>query len=197
MTKVPSNKLLFIPDISGFTDFVNDNEIAHSQHIIEELLETLIDANVLDLKLSEIEGDAILFYSDELPTSGEIFAQISKMFVDFHTHLRRYEQNRICQCGACATATNLSLKFVLHFGQVGDKQVKDHSKLFGREVIVAHRLLKNGVESNQYALFSESLIRELGDRQGEETETWSNPQQGKEEYDTGLVHYVYYDLNLY
>ena len=37
--------LLFVPDISGFTRFVNETEISHSRHIIAELLETLIDAN--------------------------------------------------------------------------------------------------------------------------------------------------------
>ena len=35
--------LLFIPDISGFTKFVGENEIQHSRHIIEELQEVLID----------------------------------------------------------------------------------------------------------------------------------------------------------
>ena len=31
--------LLFIPDISGFTRFVNETEIDHSRLIIQELLE--------------------------------------------------------------------------------------------------------------------------------------------------------------
>ena len=54
--------LLFIPDISGFTRFVNESEINHSRLIIQELLETLINANQIGLQVSEIEGDAILFY---------------------------------------------------------------------------------------------------------------------------------------
>src|SRR5688500_20320658 len=54
--------LLFIPDISGFTRFVTDMEIEHSRHIIQELLEILIDSNEIGLEISEIEGDAILFY---------------------------------------------------------------------------------------------------------------------------------------
>lgn len=54
--------LLFIPDISGFTRFVNETEIGHTRLIIQELLETLINANQLGLDVSEIEGDAILFY---------------------------------------------------------------------------------------------------------------------------------------
>ena len=52
--------LLFIPDISGFTRFVNETEIDHSRLIIQELLEILINANQIGLEVSEIEGDAIL-----------------------------------------------------------------------------------------------------------------------------------------
>lgn len=54
--------LLFIPDISGFTRFVTETEIGHSRIIIQELLEILINANGIGLEISEIEGDAILFY---------------------------------------------------------------------------------------------------------------------------------------
>ena len=50
--------LLFIPDISGFTQFVNETEIDHSRLIIQELLEILINANEIGLEISEIEGDA-------------------------------------------------------------------------------------------------------------------------------------------
>ena len=52
----------FIPDISGFTRFVNETEIDHSRLIIQELLEILINSNQIGLEVSEIEGDAILFY---------------------------------------------------------------------------------------------------------------------------------------
>ena len=44
--------LLFMPDISGFTVFVNDTEINHSQHIIRELLEILIDSNSLKMQIN-------------------------------------------------------------------------------------------------------------------------------------------------
>ncbi len=36
------NALIFTPDISGFTRFVNETEIQHSQHIIEKLLEVIL-----------------------------------------------------------------------------------------------------------------------------------------------------------
>ena len=37
-----NNGLLFIPDISGFTKFVNEIEIEHSRYIIGELLGNII-----------------------------------------------------------------------------------------------------------------------------------------------------------
>jgi len=46
-----NKSLLFLPDISGFTEFVNTTEIGHSQQVIAELLEVLINANTLELKL--------------------------------------------------------------------------------------------------------------------------------------------------
>ena len=52
-----NKSLLFIPDISGFTEFVQITEVAHSQHVIAELLEILIDATAQEFQLAEIEGD--------------------------------------------------------------------------------------------------------------------------------------------
>ena len=56
-----NKSLLFIPDISGYTEFVQNTEVEHSQHVIAELLEILIDANTQQLQLAEVEGDALLF----------------------------------------------------------------------------------------------------------------------------------------
>ena len=73
--------LLFIPDISGYTKFINNTEIEHSRYIIQELLEVLVNSNNIDLKISEIEGDAILFYRfGEPPSVEEMYQQVEKMF---------------------------------------------------------------------------------------------------------------------
>ncbi|MEO6132014.1 MAG: DUF2652 domain-containing protein, partial [Saprospiraceae bacterium] len=77
--------LIFIPDISGFTQFVTDTEINHSRHIIEELLDILIEANQIGLEISEIEGDAILFYRfGDAPDAEALLKQVRQMFNDFH-----------------------------------------------------------------------------------------------------------------
>ena len=91
----PSPTLIFIPDISGFTEFVHTTEVAHSQHIVRELLEKIIDSNMIGLEISEIEGDAVLFYRmGDAPTADELLEQVRSMYLKFHEHLRLYKQQR-------------------------------------------------------------------------------------------------------
>ena len=152
-----SVSLLFIPDISGFTNFIHQTELRHSQHIISELLEILIDANELDMELAEIEGDALFFYKfKSLPDYTSIVAQIKKLYLVFHHHLKLYEFKRICQCGACTTANNLELKFVVHSGDFNFINVKGQHKPIGESVITVHRLLKNDIPLDEYVLISEN-----------------------------------------
>src|ERR1043165_9350494 len=91
--------LIFIPDISGFTRFVSEMEIDHSRLIIQELLEILINANQIGLQISEVEGDAILFYKfGEAPDLKEVYKQVEKMFCTFHKNIIAYDSHRFCQC---------------------------------------------------------------------------------------------------
>src|SRR5687768_13906350 len=107
--------LLFIPDISGFTRFVNQTEIEHSRLIIQELLEVMINSNRIGLQVSEIEGDAILFYKfGDPPALEEIFKQVEEMFCAFHKNLLAYDVGKYCQCKACTTAVDLTLKVISH-----------------------------------------------------------------------------------
>lgn len=156
------NTLIFIPDISGFTDFVTQTEIEHSSHIISELIELIIDQNQLNLHVSEIEGDAVLFYKPgPIPEIETILIQAETMFTAFHRYLKRYDSERICRCGACSTAINLSLKFVVHSGPVKQIKIGNRSKLHGKPVILAHRLLKNQIKSKEYILFSDAFSDSL------------------------------------
>ena len=149
--------LFFIPDISGYTKFINETEINHSTHIITELLEIIISSNILNLKVSEIEGDAVFFYRlGEIVLIEEIIKQSEIMFIKFHQHLKLYQRDRICQCGACSTAQQLTLKFVCHFGQTTIRNIGKHVKLFGPDVTLAHRLLKNNVLEEDYLLMTSS-----------------------------------------
>lgn len=189
----PQPMLIFIPDISGFSKFVNETDVVHSQHIIEELLEILIDANEIDLQLSEIEGDAILFYKPESADSIEnLLNQVQSMYTNFHTHLKKYEHDRICQCGACSTANMLKLKFVIVHGEVGFSKIKNHSKLFGKEVIVAHRLLKNSVVPDEYVLITEDALNKYSNK--DEHTNNIEFEKSSETYDVGEIDFYFASL---
>lgn len=157
-----SSSLLFIPDISGFTRFVQTTEVEHSQHVIAELLEVLIAANTQDLQLAEVEGDALFFYKEgELLSQEKLLAQIETMFTAFHSHLSLLEKNRICPCNACAMAPELQLKIVAHCGELQFIEVQGNRKPFGKQVIEAHRLLKNAIDSENYVLVSRQLAETI------------------------------------
>ena len=155
--------LLFIPDISGFTNFVQTTEAEHSQHVIAELLEVLISANTQDLQLAEVEGDALFFYKEEaIPSKEKILAQIETMYTAFYSYLKLIETNRICPCNACASAPKLQLKIIVHLGELQFITVQGNRKPFGGAVIQAHRMLKNAVKSENYTLMSDALANHIG-----------------------------------
>jgi len=148
---------LLIPDISGFTHFVNHTEIIHGVHIISELLETIIESNILGLKVAEIEGDAVFFYrKGKRPTAQELYQQTEQMYIAFHQKLMLYERDRICSCGACSTVNDLKIKFISHFGDVVERSIYDHFQLMGFDVTLVHKLLKNNINEDEYLLFSEN-----------------------------------------
>jgi hypothetical protein len=154
--------LLFIPDISGFTEFVQTTEVSHSQHIIAELLEVLIEANTINWQLAEVEGDALFCYiEEEVPSFERLLAQVEDTFTAFHSHLKLLEVNRICPCRACASAPDLRLKIIAHVAELEFIEVQGKRKPFGSEIIEAHRLLKNSIDSDNYVLISEALAQEM------------------------------------
>lgn len=182
---------LFLPDISGFTKFVQSTEVEHSQHVIAELLEVLIAANTQDLKLAEVEGDALFFYKEgEIPSQEKLLAQIETMFSAFYSHLKQLETNRICPCNACASAPNLQLKIVAHCGDLQFIVVQGNRKPFGKQVIEAHRLLKNAIDSENYALISIALASAIELPIKYRSKIY-NFKEGKDIYDGQEVTYIY------
>ena len=191
--------LFFMPDISGFTKYVNDTEIDHSQHIITELLEILADTtSVLDLTLLEIEGDAVFFFKfGDAPSLEKVLEQCKEMFIRFHAHLKRYERDRTCQCGACSTANKLTLKFVVHYGKATTIKIKTINKLLGKDVIVIHRLLKNDIDSHEYVLLSDNyMATQNSSLKVLPTFDWIDLKEGATEYKAlGEIKYKFFSLH--
>ncbi len=182
--------LLFIPDISGFTKFVNQTGIVHSAHIIAELLEIIIKNNILGLKVAEIEGDAVFFYKKGAkPTLAEIYQQCEQMFLAFHQHIRLYERDRICNCGSCANTSNLTLKFVVHYGSIIERNIAGHLQLMGSDVTTIHKLMKNNIPAHQYLLISEnSYLKTVSTNLPQ----WVNLEQAQVSYkNVGNINYQF------
>ena len=55
----------------------------------------------------------------------------------------------------------LSLKLIVHYGELSEYKIKGFIKLFGRAVIEAHRLLKNGSDNNSYMLVTDAYLKAL------------------------------------
>lgn len=66
--------IILIPDFSGFTEFVFNTKLYTGEYIVRQLLSILIDVNNQYFDISEIEGDAILFYKyDQKPSYKKSF----------------------------------------------------------------------------------------------------------------------------
>lgn len=188
---IADKSLLFLPDISGYTQFVQSTEAEHSRHVIAELLEVLIEANTEELSLAEVEGDALFFYKEgKIPSQEKLLAQIETMFTAFYSHLKMLEKNRICPCTACATAPQLRLKVVAHCGNLGFIEVQGNRKPFGSQVIEAHRLLKNSIDSDNYALISSDLAENIGLPLHYHSKVFQF-ESGFDAYDGNKVEYIY------
>ncbi|NNK81246.1 MAG: DUF2652 domain-containing protein, partial [Flavobacteriales bacterium] len=185
------NSLLFLPDISGFTEFIQTTEVEHSQHVIAELLEIFISANTQNMKLAEVEGDALFFYKEgDILSQEKLLAQMETMFTAFYSHLKVLEKNRICPCNACATAPNLQLKIIAHAGALQFIEVQRNRKPFGQEVIEAHRLMKNSVQSDNYVLVSKRLANEIGLNDSYQSKLFDF-DKGVDVYDKKEVEYLF------
>jgi len=166
--------LLVIADISGFTQFMKSHENVFSRamqatpiEVVVELLKAVISAAAPPLKLAEVEGDALFFYAI-CKEDGEITRELAAIKKQVMSFFRSFYQtlNRLCALNPCALgAQNLRLKVIIHSGEVALEHIHGFDKLFGMDVILAHRLLKNSVPAPEYVLMTEAAYNRLGDFQ--------------------------------
>ena len=110
----------------------------------------------------------------------------------FHKQVKLIERDAVCQCGACRTASNLSLKFVAHHGVVQEIKVRQFTKCSGVDMIVAHRLLKNRIASNEYILATPSCLDFSRLPHSAGALAW---ERSSDEYPAiGTIHYQYAPL---
>jgi hypothetical protein len=188
--------LLLIPDISGFTRFIETSESPLAPYLIADLLEILIEANTIGMQVSEIQGDAILFYRlGPPPRVQELVAQCRRIFLDFQNYLRLVERDNDSALGASLRAHDLTLKMVVHYGRVSVAQIRHFTKLMGRDVIVVHRLLKNNITGSEYLLLSEGYLQTQTLTDLKRSFSWTRLLGGKTTYEyLGDINYRYAHL---
>lgn len=185
--------LLFIPDISGFTRFIQESGSTLAPQLIADLLEILVEANTLNMEVSEIQGDAILFYRlGPPPTIQEVVTQCRRIFLDFQNYVRLVERDLESELSTALRAHDLTIKIIVHFGAVSVAQIRQFTKLMGRDVIVVHRLLKNNVTGNEYILLSDGYLETQAAADVARSFSWTRLLRGTCLYDhLGEICYRY------
>jgi hypothetical protein len=149
----------------------------------------LVNANKIDLKISEIEGDAILFYRfGKSPSVEEMYRQVETMFCSFHKYIRQYETRRICPCKACEGAKDLTLKIITHYGEFSTYTVREFNKLIGKDVIKAHQLLKNDIPLHEYWLITNDIFQK---EEKEKLPGWLEWKEGKKQDEQNEIDFHY------
>ena len=190
--------LICLPDISGFTEFMSDTDIGLSAKVISTLLNKVIYANEIGLKLSEIEGDAVLFFRPgDLPSLEELINQCKNFYLEFYNQLDLlYKKNKDDDDGKNIHKM-LGLKIILHYGkEVGSVPIGKNIKLMGEDIITAHRLLKNKVKLNEYILISEHLLSQYSATDIKKHLSWGKLYKHNTSYEhIGKISYSYIDLS--
>ena len=154
---------MLIADISGYTGYLADVELAHAQDILADLISGVVSALRPNFRLAKLEGDAAFTYAPSERIDGSMLLDtIERCYFGFRRRRRDVRQATSCECTACTRIPDLDLKFVVHHGLAIVQKVAGRQELVGSDVIVVHRLLKNDVVSeldiNSYALISAQCV---------------------------------------
>ncbi len=172
--------LLLLADITGYTAFMQTVALAHQDDafadgavpdayaMMSNLLDGICRRVVPPFTLSELEGDAVFAYAthpDPVPSGAAMLDCLTECYADFRSRVGTARDIWTCSCDACVRIDVLDLKFILHAGSYVIQDIAGRRKLVGPEVVMAHRLLKNGaaelVGHGAYALITAAAVARL------------------------------------
>jgi len=164
MKSYTENGVLVLADISGFTAFVTATELEHGPPIIAELLGEVMRQLSPPLEIQEVEGDAVFSFGVDraLVPPAMLLDVLDDAFVAFKNRQRELQADETCSCKACRNVSSLDLKIVAHHGRFLRQMVGGRGQVAGADVILAHRLVKNGVRRQAYLLLTEAALRWVG-----------------------------------
>ena len=154
--------MILIADITGYTRFLSVTDVEHANFVIANLFSAMLDESPSDLKVMEVEGDALFCWipREEGGFGIDRFIDlVHHQFVRFIGVQRWFTEVRGSECGcrACVNVGGLKIKFILHYGQAGSYRIANFEKIAGLDVIVAHRLMKNSVPEEEYVLMTDAI----------------------------------------
>jgi len=186
-----------LADITGYTAYMAKSELEHAQGIMKELFGALLDNLESPLRLSNIQGDAILAYAaDPVVVSGQTLLEaIEHIYFAFAKTLEHMVRNTTCPCQACANISELDLKLIVHHGEFASQSLAGREEISGSAVIHVHRLAKNSVSAatgiKAYCLLTDEAVAELG-----LTDYFADAPRHRESYEhIGEIECVVYDMD--
>ncbi len=155
--------IILLADISGYTKFMLENQqsAVHGQMAMNMLIDAIAKQVDIPLVLQEIEGDAVFLYAADPGEERawqrvvmEVSAKLGKFFEAFIAQLGVVIESTPCQCAVCSNIDKLGLKIIVHLGEAVFHEVAGRAQVSGSDVILAHRLLKNTLNSHEYLLLT-------------------------------------------
>jgi len=165
-----SHGFLVLAGISGFTAFVTATELEHGPPIIADLLEAVMGHLSPPLDIRGVEGDAVFALGPHgsVRPPASLLSVLHAGFVAFRARRLALEADDSCTCNACRSVGRLRLKAIGHYGPFFEQTVGGRPHAAGADVILVHRLLKNGVPpGDDYALLTRPALRYMGVEPGE------------------------------
>lgn len=165
------NLIVILADISGYTRFMLESRTAalHGQIVINGLIESILREVDIPLTLQEIEGDAVFLYAahpgserDWQDVTEQVSRKLLRFFHAFIAETGAFTELSPCVCAICHHADQLGLKIIVHVGDAVFHSIAGRQQVSGPDVILAHRLMKNAVASNDYLLLTEAAFDALG-----------------------------------
>lgn len=158
---------LVVADISGYSGYVVGSPIESAEDVVADVTETVVARLEPVVRINKLEGDAAFGYAlDGEYDATMLLDSLEECYFGFRGRLRAIEHAVSCTCPACAKVADLDLKFVVHHGEFVRRVGARGEELTGHDVIVVHRLLKNGVAEEHglraYVLFTDACVRALG-----------------------------------
>ena len=158
---------ILIADLSGYTAYLANAEPEHAPVIVGDFIETVVGRLKGGFRLMKLEGDAAFMWAPlERVDGSALLDAVEAAYFAFQRRLQSVTQATECDCDTCRRMPELDLKFVAHVGDALRQRIAGREELAGRDVIIAHRLLKGSASeragTRNYLLVTAAAVEALG-----------------------------------